>query len=175
MKLLTLLIVLGLSTPSFAEVVKENITASRDWKAVVLSEHMTSKKEACMASVESSDKKARLEVYAEKSKHGNFIEPTVQIVLKGMSPVLAGNLLPNRSTKSYAMSMTPQPIGKPQVLLARYDERARLVNDIKRKSTLRLTLYNKSGKSMGRLSFSLRGSSKVVGALFNECGLEITD
>lgn len=179
MKIFTSIALIGLffAQISNAEVVLEEIVRKgrKKWTASVVEGHMASQKTVCMAVTES--KNARLEVYAEKSKHGNFVEPLVQIVLKDSVPVVGGSLLPNRSTKRYAVTVTTpeNPSGEThQVLVAKYTERERLIHAIRAKRTLRLDLYNQEGRRVDRITFSLSGSSNAVKKQFSHCGLEVT-
>lgn len=171
-KLILVLTLLFVSTTSAEEVVQE-ISKRSDWKARIIRDHQVTAKEACVASTKTKDKMAKLEVYAEKSESGSFVEPTVQIILKEPTTAL-GAMVDTGSGESLPMTIALQETEGPVAFLIKHSDRAQLIDDIKSKSRVKVSFFGPQGE-VKKIKFSLRGSSKTVKKLFESCELEVTE
>lgn len=164
------------SFAAIQEVILQDIGQRREWKSAVMNEHRVTGKSVCLASTLISNNNARLEIYAEKSAHGGFVAPMIQVTLPVASPAegpLLGGDLNVDGRKSFPLSVDLQtPENGFRRYVTRVGARQELVEALKAGNTVRLTLTGK-GRATQKLQFSLSGSSASIQDAFQACELKI--
>lgn len=166
------LIVLALFTASaHAQVIDKQLPGNGDWKAAQVSGHDLFKTSACVAFVKSADGKSTLELYAPQlgEQKGVFTEATVQVVTKEAGFVRAV-LADANGASPFQLTLASTREDNPAFgLLARFADRSKLVEMLKKAASAKLTLVDKKGKALKSVSFSLKGSSKTIDGTISAC------
>lgn len=172
----TLLALLVPLAAAAAPTVTRDLGTNGNWKTAIVSGHDLWGKDACLASTVSKEGPSTLEIYAEKEDgQETFVEPTVQIVARNETGfVRAVATDEDRGAQIHltlaANANEPASLG----LLARIDDRSKLIAMIKKSNELRVQLINEKNKVTKTLRFSLKGSSKATDAAFAGCGLAVS-
>src|SRR5690606_31443504 len=104
MKLLITILILGLSVKTFAQ--DASIIVHKDWRADKVSNHAVSGLESCVAKTTAKGTKTALEVYAESTGEGEYVQPTVQIVTTDVAPALGVVLKMNPGGREIPMTIS---------------------------------------------------------------------
>lgn len=164
---------LALSSSAFAQTVDKALPGSGDWKAAQVSGHDLWKKSACVAYTKTADSKSVLELYAEQEGElkGAFVEPTFQIVTKETGFV-RGVLTDAAGGTPFQLTLASTREVKPAFgLLARFQDRAKLMEMLKKASGAKLSFVDKKGKAFKAVTFSLKGSTKTLEGAVAGCQL----
>ncbi len=161
------------SASAFAQTVDKALPGAGDWKAAQVSGHDLWKTSACVAFVKSADGKSVLELYAEQEGElkGAFVEPTLQVVTKEVGFVRAV-ITDSAGASPFQLTLASTKEEKPSFgLLARFNDRAKLISMLKKASSAKLSFVNAKGKVIKSISFSLKGSTKTIEGTVAACGL----
>ena len=123
-------------------------------------------------------KDSYLEVYAEKSSQGGYVQPMVQIVTTSVKPALGvvvsidGTQLPMtislKETKEVVLSgIVPRKVEQ-QVFIGKFKDKESMIRLIRAKNRFVANYYDASGR-VAQETFSLRGSSKTVKTMMDRC------
>jgi hypothetical protein len=162
-----------------AQSVDRKIGANGDWQAVEVSGHAYTGKSACLAFVTAKDKSV-LELYAERvpetepGARAAFGAPTVHLIPRTEKPFVRGLLVDDKKRVQIHLMLaatvaTPPALG----LVSRIEERAKLVEVLKKANTVTVSLINAQNKVVGSEVYSLRGSSKMINAAISACDLSL--
>jgi hypothetical protein len=167
MTVLLTTLLLALTT---TEAIAAPFFSNRDWKAETSETHDFWGQPVCMASTLGSDKITRLEVIALASADGTYLEPLVQVV----GPMTEAFLeISAESQKDRVFGLLPLYNDNANGVIAAtalLKDREVLTNEIAQKSQLTAKYYDAQGL-VKSVSFSLRGSSATLTALFDKCDL----
>jgi|GEM_PF-4468616 len=161
------------SAAAFAQTVDKEMPGSGDWKAAQVSQHDLWKKSACLAYTKAADGKSVLELYAEQEGEikGAFVEPTFQIVTKESGFVRAV-LTDAAGGTPFQLTLASTRVVKPAFgLLARFQDRAKILDMLKKASSAKLSFVDKKGKAFKSAAFSLKGSTKTLDGTIAGCKL----
>ena len=177
---------LTLTAYSFAQAEDSEIIKFKDWRADKIDSHTVTEKQACVAKTTVKNEDTVLEVYAEASPEGGFVQPVVQIVTTAQQPalgVMAKSLPGSRKTPlSISLKETktieikvPGDDGEPvkkeverQVFLVKFKDKDQFIRLLKNKNSIEGTFFNAEG-DLAKAKFSLRGSHKTISKLMATC------
>jgi hypothetical protein len=154
-----------------AQVIDKPLPGNGDWKAAQVSGHDLFKTSACVAYVKSADGKSVLELYAPQlgEQKGVFTEATVQVVTKEAGFV-RGVLSDAAGAVSFQLTLATTREERPsQGLLARFADRAKIIEMLKKAANAKLSLVNAKGKVLKSIAFSLKGSTKTIDGTISAC------
>lgn len=161
-----------------APALKRDLGVFGNWRAAEITGHAFLGKNACVAYTQTADGKDTLEVYAEEQANPaqGYAEPTVQVVTSAQTaPVyLRGVMVDNKKLGEFPMTLmsnTAAPVGSG--LLARIDQRAKMIEVLKKSATTDIRLGGEKNKLVKTLKFSLKGSTKAIDAIFAGCSLTV--
>ena len=155
--------------------VRRALSASGSWSAAEVTGHALFGTDACLAFTKARDG-STLEVYAPRlsGSETEYTEPTVLIVTKGAKPYIRGILEDDGARTKVNLMLASTKDEKPAFgLVARVDERKLLVEILRRASVATVRLVNEKNREIGRIGFSLKGSTKNIDGAFGGCGLRI--
>lgn len=174
-KFIFALALLSLSAQA-AQVVDKDLVSSGNWKSALISQHNLWKKNACLAYTKATDGAVGLEVYAEQLNDNKdaYTEPTVQVVLGPKDTGFLRGVITSDTGTALHLTLasttdTPPALG----LLARIDDRKKIIDLLRRASTVKVQLVNAKGKATKTYTFSLKGSTKVIDGAIAACKLAI--
>ncbi|MCJ8276579.1 MAG: hypothetical protein HRT44_10240 [Bdellovibrionales bacterium] len=182
MKLLVVLMIIGLCVPAIAD---ENIIEFKDWRSDKVVSHPITEKAACVAKTNVKDKDTQLEVYAEASADGEYVQPIVQIVTTDVPPALGAVMRMSPGNRRLPMSISlsesktiqkevmvdGQPVMEDveqQVFLVKFKNKKQMIDLIKAKNTITGTFFSAEG-DVATMKFSLRGSHRSVSKMIEAC------
>ncbi len=160
-----------LSLAAEAQVIDKALPGNGDWKAAQVSQHDLFKTNACVAYVKSADGKSVLELYAPQlgETKGTFTEPTIQVVTKEVGFVRAV-LSDAAGATPFQLTLSSTREEKPAFgLMARFGDRLKLIDMLKKAASAKLSLVDKKGKVLKSVAFSLKGSTKTIEGTISAC------
>jgi hypothetical protein len=171
--ILTALFVLASS--AFAETtVEKDLGKFRDWNTALVSGHALWEDAGCMSSVKANDKASTLEVYAHQQddpKEGHS-DIAIQIVARKLPEFVRAILKTDDSSEDIHLTLATGSQAQPVFgLLARLDDRAKLVAKFKKANTASVVFVSAKNKGVKTLRFSLRGFTKAFENVTAKCAL----
>lgn len=170
-------ILIGLSFTSMGSAYAEQevvrvIGGSGDWGAALVKNHTLWNNEACVAATRSKEGSVLEFVAAKTEKDELYGEPTVQVVVTSPASFVRATIEDDKKRVLYHLVLTSTD-GEPTKfgLVARVDERKKMVELLKKANQANLTLVNEKNKTVSRQKFSLKGSTKTIDLAMKECGL----
>jgi hypothetical protein len=162
---------------SAAPALKTDLGVYGNWRAAEITGHAFFGKNVCVAYTQTADGKNTLEVYAEEQADpaNGYTEPTVIVVTEAATPAyIRGVMADNKKLGELHMTLltnraTPTGFG----VMARIDQRAKMIDIIKKAGTVDIRLGGVKNKLVKTLKFSLKGSTKAVDAIMKGCGLTL--
>lgn len=177
-KLTLLSLLVSTQTLFAAPSVEKDLGTIGNWKAAQIKEHEMFAKDACVADTKALESASLLQVFAEKQTDSasEYVEPTVLFINRGEPAFVRGVLTDENRSVQIQMTLASTTANPPALgLMARIDDRAKLIALIKAANTARLQLINEKNKVVKVLNFSLKGSSKTVDALNKACALTVSN
>ena len=155
---------------------KKDLGVFGNWRSAQIENHTLWGKNACLAYTQTTDGKSTLEVYAPElsAPEAGYAEPSVQIVTAADTPRFIRAIAEDNRGNGYQLTLAsnqaqPTAFG----LLSRLKDRQRIVDSLKKANTLSVKLIGERNKLVKTLTFSLKGSSKSIDAIFKGCALTI--
>ncbi len=175
----TLIVLASLFTLSAfaAPTTKKDLGVFGVWRAAEIEGHAFWNKNVCLAWAQTTDGKSTLEIYAEEfgAPAEGYTSPTIQVIPDPRTPrFICAVATANGIATEFHLTLESTPANPPAFgLLARIDQRAQLIDAIKKAGTLTVKLAGEKNVLVKTLTFSLRGSSKAVDAFVNGCKLTL--
>jgi len=152
------------------------ISASKEWTAEVVENHLVWNKTACVAYTKTSDDLSTLEItsiYNEETD--TFSEPTINILTPFDVVFFEVNVRLDRINDAFSFfPMIPERNTEIVGARAMFDDRQFLIDALKGRNVVNAKYFDASGE-VKALSFSLSGSGATITNFFEACELQITE
>ncbi|MCJ8277358.1 MAG: hypothetical protein MJK18_11000 [Bdellovibrionales bacterium] len=174
---------------SSAQANEEAFAGFGNWSAFKVENHSYTEKPSCYATVSADQGQVGLEIYAESHKSGDYIDPVIQIVTRGISeavgvrlgisntsyntklnkPQISGGdrrylmtILSSEDNEVQASEDVNSEVIKQQVFVSKNSKISEIVRLLRARNSVVAEFYDSKGERVHVAVFSLSGSSNTI-------------